>query len=111
MKEWVTCPGPAGAGVVILALDILQHCESRWLGVATNNIAELEALDMSILHALNECHHIPPDRRRPIHFFIDNAYALNTVQQKWKAKCNRRLIKRVSDNLKFLNTLTTTILT
>jgi ribonuclease HI len=75
-------PGPAGIGVVIL--DGKKRRElSEYLGVGTNNIAEL----MAIVRALEE---VPTDRTVVIH--ADSAYALGLLGKGWKAKANQELV-------------------
>jgi ribonuclease HI len=78
-------PGPAGIGVVIL--DGGQRRElSEYLGVGTNNIAEL----MAIVRALEE---VPADRTVVIH--ADSSYALGLLGKGWKAKANQELVERM----------------
>jgi ribonuclease HI len=78
-------PGPAGLGVVIL--DGGQRRElSEYLGVGTNNIAEL----MAIVRALEE---VPSDRTVVLH--ADSAYALGLLGKGWKAKANQELVARM----------------
>jgi ribonuclease HI len=78
-------PGPAGIGVVIL--DGKKRRElSEYLGVGTNNIAEL----MAIVRALEE---VPTDRTVVIH--ADSAYALGLLGKGWKAKANQELVERM----------------
>lgn len=78
-------PGPAGLGVVIL--DGSKRRElSEYLGVGTNNIAEL----MAIVRALEET---PRDRTVVIH--ADSSYALGLLGKGWKAKANQELVERM----------------
>jgi ribonuclease HI len=78
-------PGPAGLGVVIM--DGAKRREiSEYLGVGTNNIAEL----MAIVRALEE---VPPDRTVVIH--ADSAYALGLLGKGWKAKANQEIVERM----------------
>jgi ribonuclease HI len=78
-------PGPMGIGVVIL--DRGQRREvSEFLGVGTNNIAELTA----ILRALELV--APGDRERTVLVHSDSSYALGLLSQGWKAKKNVELV-------------------
>jgi ribonuclease HI len=78
-------PGPAGLGVVILDGGKRREL-SEYLGIGTNNIAEL----MAIVRALEE---LPPDRTAVIH--SDSAYALGLLGKGWKAKANQELVERM----------------
>jgi ribonuclease HI len=76
-------PGPAGIGVVIL--DGKQRQEiSEFLGMGTNNIAELTA----IVRGLESL----PDRTRPVVVYSDSAYAIGLLTQNWKPKANVELV-------------------
>lgn len=76
-------PGPAGIGVVIV--DGKERRElSEYLGVGTNNIAELTAIIRG-LEAL-------PTRERPVVVYSDSAYAIGLLTQNWKPKANQELV-------------------
>lgn len=75
-------PGPAGLGVVLI--DGPRRVElSEFLGVGTNNIAELTA----VLRALREV-----DRDRAMMIYTDSQYTIGVVQKGWKAKANQELV-------------------
>jgi ribonuclease HI len=78
-------PGPAGLGVVILDGGKRREL-SEYLGVGTNNIAEL----MAIVRALEE---VPPDRTVVLH--ADSSYALGLLGKGWKAKANQEIVERM----------------
>jgi ribonuclease HI len=78
-------PGPAGLGVVILDGGKRREL-SEYLGVGTNNIAEL----MAIVRALEE---VPKDRTVVLH--ADSSYALGLLGKGWKAKANQELVERM----------------
>ena len=80
-------PGPCGIGVVILDGSARREL-SEYLGLGTNNIAELTA----IVRALEEA---PRDRTVIIH--SDSAYALGLLGKGWKAKANGALVARMRD--------------
>jgi ribonuclease HI len=80
-------PGPMGIGAVIV--DGPQRREiSEYLGVGTNNIAELTAIE----RALED---LPRDRTVVVH--SDSAYALGLLGQAWKAKKNQELVARLRE--------------
>jgi ribonuclease HI len=81
-------PGPMGLGVVILDLNgaPTRRELSEYLGVGTNNIAELTA----ILRGLEV---LPRDR--PVVIYSDSAYAIGLLSQNWKAKANQELVARL----------------
>jgi ribonuclease HI len=81
-------PGPMGIGVVIV--DRTERRElSEYLGIGTNNIAELTA----ILRALQE---IPSSQRhRPIRVHSDSAYSIGLLSKNWKAKANVELVAQL----------------
>jgi ribonuclease HI len=79
-------PGPAGIGVV---LQYRQHRKeiSRYIGEATNNIAEMEAIRAGLQSVKN--------RNLPVVLFTDSSYALGVLIKGWKAKENQSLIRQV----------------
>lgn len=83
-------PGPAGLGVVLRFDDQLWEL-SEYLGVGTNNIAELTA----ILRAAEKVE----DRSRPVRIHTDSKYSIGVLAQGWKAKANRDLVQRVKGAL------------
>jgi ribonuclease HI len=83
-------PGPAGLGVVVI--DGTNRTEiSEHLGEATNNIAELTAIER-VLDVVSE-------GGRPLVIHTDSAYAIGVLSKGWKAKANITLIERVRDRL------------
>ena len=83
-------PGPMGLGVVVLDLDgsgaPTRRELSEFLGVGTNNIAELTA----ILRGLQ----VAP-RERKVVIYSDSSYAIGLLSQNWKAKANQELVARL----------------
>ena len=76
-------PGPAGSGV------LLRHqgrIVERWdyLGMGTNNIAELTA----ILRGLE----LVEDQNAPVDVVSDSTYSIGLLTQGWKAKKNPELV-------------------
>jgi ribonuclease HI len=79
-------PGPAGLGVVII--DGSERRElSEYLGMGTNNIAELTA----ILRGLESI----GDRKRPVVVYSDSQYSIGLLTQNWKAKANQELVAKL----------------
>ena len=74
-----------GLGVVVLDLtgEPARRELSEYLGVGTNNIAELTA----ILRGLQV---LPRDR--PVVVYSDSSYAIGLLSQNWKAKANQELV-------------------
>ena len=76
-------PGPSGIGV-LLQYGRHQKEISRHIGLATNNIAELEAIRVGLGLIRN------PDK--PVRVYTDSSYAFGLLSQGWKAKKNRDLV-------------------
>lgn len=83
-------PGPAGLGVVVLDGDARTEI-SEGLGTATNNIAELTAIERT-LEAV-------PDPARPLVIYTDSSYAIGVLSKGWKAKANVELVARLRAHL------------
>ena len=84
-------PGPAGIGVVIV--DGKDRKEiSEYLGMGTNNIAELTA----IVRGLESV----PDKTRPIVVYSDSQYAIGLLTQNWKPKANVELVMELRSLIK-----------
>jgi ribonuclease HI len=81
-------PGPAGIGVVILDRGKRREI-SEYLGMGTNNIAELTAIERA-LEALDE-----EARSRPVVVHSDSSYSLGLLTKNWKAKANQALVARL----------------
>jgi ribonuclease HI len=78
-------PGPMGIGVVVI--DGKERKElSEYLGVGTNNIAELTAIVRGL--------QVIPEARRgePVYVHSDSGYALGLLGKGWKAKANQELV-------------------
>ena len=80
-------PGPAGSGVVLLdASGKLVKEAYRFLGNATNNIAELTAIDM-VFDAV--------PRMEPVLIHTDSKYAIGVLTMGWRVKANGELVARI----------------
>ncbi len=79
-------PGPAGIGVL---LRYGKHKKeiSKYIGTATNNIAELKA----ILAGLTSV----KDPSKPVRLFTDSQYAHGLLVKNWKAHKNRQIVDAI----------------
>jgi ribonuclease HI len=83
-------PGPAGLGVVVVDPKArTERCE--FLGEATNNIAELTAIDRAL--------DILEEPSKPAVIYTDSSYAIGVLTKGWKAKANVELVGRVKARL------------
>ncbi len=88
-------PGPAGIGVVLIYKGYRKEI-SRYIGKATNNVAELEAIRSGLQAVKN--------RRHPVVVFTDSQYAFGLLTQGWKATLNTELVRDIRQlALKFAN--------
>jgi len=79
-------PGPAGIGVVMLYKGHRKEI-SQYIGLATNNIAELKAIKVGLESVRN--------RDLPIILYTDSSYSLGLLTKGWKAKQNQELVQKV----------------
>lgn len=84
-------PGPAGLGVVLIEEGKRREL-SEFLGVGTNNIAELTA----ILRALEHLGRASA----PVVMHTDSQYAIGVLTKGWKAKANRQLIAELKERMR-----------
>lgn len=85
-------PGPAGLGVVLLRDGGKKREElSEYLGVATNNIAELAAIERAL--------DLTAEDPGSIRIHTDSQYAIGVLTKGWKAKANQELIGEIRDKL------------
>ena len=79
-------PGPSGIGVF---LQYGKHEKeiSRNIGIATNNIAELEAIRTGLLELKNT--------DMPVRVFTDSSYACGVLTLGWKAKKNTEMVRSI----------------
>ena len=87
-------PGPMGIGIVVIA-DRQRAERGEYLGVGTNNIAELTA----IARGLDLAAQLAPDRTRPVRVYSDSSYALGLLGKNWKAKANQELVASLREQL------------
>jgi ribonuclease HI len=85
-------PGPMGIGIV--AIDGGKRKElGQYLGIGTNNIAELTAIDRAIDLIGDDA------RTRRLRIYTDSAYSIGVLSKGWKAKANQELIARMRKRL------------
>jgi ribonuclease HI len=79
-------PGPAGLGIVLVGPDGTVVEGFEYLGVATNNVAELTGV-------LRAAEIVPDGAAAVVH--TDSQYAIGVLTKGWKAKANQELIAGV----------------
>lgn len=88
-------PGPSGIGI-LLRFGKHEKEISKYIGNATNNIAELEAIKTGLLELKKT--------NLPVRVFTDSSYAYGMLILGWKPRKNLKLIKSIKDiMLKFNN--------
>jgi ribonuclease HI len=83
-------PGPAGLGIVLVGPDGTVAEGFEYLGVATNNIAELTGV-------LRAAEIVPDGAAAVVH--TDSQYAIGVLTKGWKAKANQELIAGIKSAL------------
>jgi ribonuclease HI len=84
-------PGPAGIGAV-LKFGEHEREISKYIGVVTNNIAELEAIRMALLELKTT--------ELPVRLYTDSSYALGVLVLGWKARKNVDLVTSTQEIIK-----------
>jgi ribonuclease HI len=84
-------PGPSGIGVLLRFGDHEKEI-SKYIGLATNNIAELKAIQAG-LHALK-------NTALPVQIFTDSSYAYGVLALGWKAKANLELVESIKKKIR-----------
>jgi ribonuclease HI len=88
-------PGPAGIGVV-MRFGKHEKEISEYIGLTTNNIAELKAIQVGLLAVKKT--------DLPVKIFTDSKYAYGVLTLGWKAKANPELVQSIKKTmLKFKN--------
>jgi ribonuclease HI len=83
-------PGPAGIGVVLLC-GAQRREISEYIGEATNNIAELLAIQKGLAAVKN--------RRLPVRVYTDSGYAFGVLTLNWKPKKNMEIIAAIRKSM------------
>ena len=79
-------PGPSGIGI-LMRYKTHQKKISRYIGLATNNIAELEAIRVGLEEIKN--------KNLAVRVFTDSSYALGLLSKGWKPKKNQELVAKI----------------
>ncbi len=83
-------PGPMGIGVVVID-GAARREKGEYLGVGTNNIAELTAIARGI--------ELAGEDGRRMRVYTDSSYAIGVLSKGWKAKANQELIAQLKRQL------------
>lgn len=83
-------PGPSGIGVLLRYKENEKRI-SKYIGQATNNIAELKAIQAGLLEIKN--------KHLPVRVFTDSGYAIGLLTQGWKPKKNIELVHEIQKTL------------
>jgi ribonuclease HI len=87
-------PGPMGIGIVVIDGGWRGEI-AAYLGVGTNNIAELVAIERGVEASLER---IGTTARR-VRVYTDSSYAIGLLSKGWKAKANQDLVQRIRRQL------------
>jgi ribonuclease HI len=89
-------PGPSGIGVY---LQFGKHEKkiSQYIGISTNNIAELSAIKTALTEIKN--------RELPVIIHTDSSYALGLLSKNWKPKKNQELVASIKSIMKEFKTI------
>jgi ribonuclease HI len=96
-----TNPGPAGYGVVVIIDDNTISTANKYIGEATNNVAEI----MGLQHAL-ELLRQTNSQWEEVTVYTDSQYVIGIFQKNWNAKANQVLIAEVKRELENFPNLT-----
>ena len=83
-------PGDAGIGIYLKYNEKIKKI-SKYIGIATNNIAELTAIKEALLSIKN--------KNIPIKIYTDSVYSIGVLVYNWKAKENKDLIFDIKKNM------------
>jgi len=89
-------PGPAAVGIVIQKEDTTDKEIARYIGVATNNVAEYTALLIAIEELQNEQQ--DNSQNTNIHFILDSELVVKQLQGKYKI--NDPTLKNLAEQIK-----------
>ena len=89
-------PGPMGIGMVVIDGPQRQE-KGEYLGIGTNNIAELTAIERGVDMAG------ATSVTQRLRVYTDSSYAIGVLSKGWKAKANQDLIAKIKRRLAPLN--------
>jgi ribonuclease HI len=90
-------PGPSGIGV-LLRFGAHEKEISQFIGEATNNIAELKAIEAGLLAVKNT--------DLPVKVYTDSNYAYGVLTLGWKSKKNKDLVESIKKIISKFKNLT-----
>jgi ribonuclease HI len=83
-----------GIGVVVID-GKRRHEAGDYLGIGTNNIAELTAIERGLGIAAEAAGSEKEAGARRIRVYSDSSYAIGLLDKGWKAKANQELVARL----------------
>ena len=83
-------PGPSGIGVVLRYGTHTKEI-SKYIGHATNNIAELKAIQIGLLAVKNT--------DLPVKIYTDSNYAYGVLALGWKSKKNKDIVESIKKTI------------
>ena len=90
-------PGPSGIGVVMRCGSHEKEI-AKYIGTATNNIAELKAIETGLLAVKNTDY--------PVRVYTDSNYAYGVLTQGWKSRKNIEIVEFIKKRMKKFKDLT-----
>ena len=90
-------PGPAGIGV-LMRFGAHEKEISKFIGEATNNLAELKAIEAGLLAVKNT--------DLPVLVYTDSNYAYGVLSLGWKSKKNKEIIEGIKARISKFKNLT-----
>ena len=84
-------PGPAGVGAVLKYGKKVKEI-SKYIGIATNNVAELKAIEAGLADLKTT--------EIPVRIYTDSSYVLGVLSLGWKARRNLKLVDSVKGLMK-----------
>ena len=83
-------PGPSGIGVLLRYGEHEKEI-SQYIGNATNNIAELKAIQAGLTAVKN--------KDIPVRLFTDSNYAYGLLELGWKARKNQKIVDSIKQTM------------
>lgn len=83
-------PGPAGIGIVLRYGEYEKEI-SRYIGISTNNIAELEAIRTALMEIKKT--------ELPVRVYTDSGYAFGLLALGWRPQKNQALVNTIKQRI------------
>jgi len=90
-------PGPSGIGVV-MRFGAHEKEIAKYIGTATNNIAELKAIETGLAAVKNTDY--------PVSVYTDSNYAYGVLALGWKSKKNKDIVESIKERMHKFKDLT-----